>query len=85
VLSLSATAAALVPGTPSYFESFDPAQRPWEPGQDLNIEEVFKNYQYYEIVLDGGGQEITVNHYIQNRKAGSEKYRLLPDRSLRKK
>jgi len=84
-LSLATSAAALVPGTPYYFENFDPVQRPWEPGQDLNIEEVFKNYQYYEIVLDRDGKEVTVNHYIQNRKAGSEKYLVLPDRSLRKK
>ena len=85
VLPHAVAAAALVPGTPYYFGNFDPVQRPWEPGQDLNIEEVFKNYQYYEIVLDRDGKEITVNHYIQNRKAGSEKYLVLPDRSLRKK
>lgn len=75
----------LTPGMPHYFEHFDPTQKPWEPGQGLNIEEVFKNYQYYEIVLDQGGKEITVNHFIRNNKAGSEKYLLLPDRSLRKK
>lgn len=80
-----AAADQLTPGMPHYFENFDPTQKPWEPGPDLNFEEVFKNYQYYEIVLDQGGKEITVNHFIQNRKADSEKYLVLPDRSLRKK
>lgn len=72
----------LVPGTPYYFDSFNPEQRPWIPGQHLNIEEVFKNYQYYEIVLDRDGDGVTVNHYIRGSQAGSEKYRVLPDGSL---
>ena len=88
MLPLSAGAASLAdkfaPGTPYYFDSFDPGQRPWTPGQHLNIEEVFKNYQYYEIVLDQGDGGITVNHYIRGSKAGSEKYRILPDGSLQK-
>lgn len=84
-LSQVAIAAALTPGMPYYFETFDPLQRPWEPGEGLNIEEVFKNYQFYEIVPDGDGKGITVNHYIQSRKAGSEKYQVMPDRSLQKK
>jgi len=74
----------LAPGTLYYFDSFDPGQRPWTPGQHLNIEEVFKNYQYYEIVLDQGDGGITVNHYIRGSKTGSEKYRILPDGSLQK-
>lgn len=73
------------PGTPYYFGSFDPVQRPWEPERNLNIEEVFKNYQYYEIMLDQGGKEITVSQYIRGNKVGSEKYLVLPDGSLRKK
>ena len=88
MLSFSATAAlpvdGLAPGTPYYFDSFNPGQRPWTPGQHLNIEEVFKNYQYYEIVLDRDGQWITVNHYIRGSRASNEKYRVLPDGSLQK-
>ena len=68
-----------------YYEHFDPGQRPWKPGGNLNIEEVFKNYQFYEIVLDMDGKEITVNEYIRGSKAGSEKYLVLPDGSLLKK
>lgn len=72
------------PGTPYYFDSFDPGRHPWVPGQDLNIEEVFKNYQYYEIVFDRDGKGITVNRHVRGSKADSEKYLLSPDGSLRK-
>lgn len=88
-LPLFAGAASFIekmqPGVKYYYENFDPEQRPWDPGQDLNYEEVFKNYQFYEIVLEQGGKEVTVNRYIQNNKSGSEKYVLLPDGALRKK
>lgn len=73
------------PGSPYYFENFDPSRKPWEPGQDLNIEEVFKNYVYYEIVFDKSGREMTVNRYIQNRKEQSKKYRVGPDGALEEK
>ena len=89
VLPFEADAASLgdkfKPGTPYYYDNFDPGQRPWEPGRNLNIEEVFNNYQYYEIVLDQDGKEITVNQYIRGDRSGSEKYLVLPDGSLRKK
>ena len=77
-------AGKMTPETPYYYEHFAPEQRPWNPGRDLNFEEVFKNYQYYEIVLDKDGREITVNQYIRGNKAGSEKYLVLPDGSLQK-
>lgn len=73
------------PGASYYFETFDPARKPWEPGQDLNIEEVFKNYVYYEIVFDKSGREMTVNRYIQNRKEQSKRYRVGPDGALEEK
>lgn len=84
LVSGSAVAAPFEPGTPYYFENFDPTQKPWEPGQDLNIEEVFKNYQYFEVVFARDGKEITVSRFIQNQRKDTEKYRLLPDRSLRR-
>lgn len=88
-LPLAADAASLAdkftPGTSYYYDNFNPGQQPWELGQDLNFEEVFKNYQYYEIVLDRNGKEITVNRYIRGDRASSEKYLVLPDRSLRRK
>lgn len=88
VLSFAAGAASLAdrftPGTPYYFDSFDPLQRPWAPGPHLNIEEVFKNHQYHEILLDPDGGGITVNCYIRGSAAGSERYLVLPDGSLQK-
>ena len=73
------------PGTSYYFNQFDPGQKPWEPGQYLNIEEVFKNYQYFEIVFDRDGMGITVYRYLRGSKEGGEEYLLLPDNSLQKK
>lgn len=74
-----------IPGTPYYFEDFNPGLQPWEPGSDLNIEEVFKNYQYYEIVFDKDRKAFTVNRYIQNSRADSAKYRIMPNLTLQKK
>lgn len=89
MLPFSAGAASFagkfMPGTSYYYENFDPEQRPWEPGQVLNYEEVFKNYQYYEVLPEQDGSEITVNHFIRGDKVSSGKYRLLPDGSIRKK
>ena len=89
LFSAGAGAASLAekfqPGAPYYFESFDPAMKPWDPGQDLNIEEVFKNYDYYEIIFDKSGREITVNHYLQNRKERSDRFLIRPDRSIEAK
>lgn len=81
----SSLAEKFQPGVPYYFDSFDPAMKPWEPGQDLNIEEVFKNYVYYEIIFDKSGREITVNRYLQNRKERSDSFLVRPDRSLEAK
>lgn len=89
LFGVGASAASLAekfqPGVPYYFENFDPAMKPWDPGQDLNIEEVFKNYIYYEIVFDQSGREITVNRYLQNRKERSDRFLVRPDRSLEAK
>lgn len=84
LLSGSAAAAGFEAGTAYYFDNFDPTQKPWEPGQDLNIEEVFKNYQYFEIVFSKDGKEITVSRFIQNRRVDRDKYLVGPDRSLQK-
>ena len=89
VLPFAAGAASLsekfTPGTLYYFENFDPGQLPLDPARYLNIEEVFKNYQFYEVVLDRDGKELTVNQYIRGVKMGSEIYLELPDGSLRTK
>jgi len=73
------------PGMAYYFDAFEPGQKPWKPGPSLNIEEVFKNYQFYEIEFSQDGTEIIVNQYIRGTKTESEKYLRLPDGSLQKK
>ena len=83
--SAASLASKMTPQIPYYYEYFDPSQRPWKPGGNMNIEEVFKNYQFYEIVLDEDGKEITVTEFIKGQKTSSEKYLVLPDGSLRKK
>jgi len=89
ILPLCAQAASLaarfMPGVPYYFEDFEPQQKPWAPPRNLNFEEVFKNYQYYEIVVETDGSQMTVQHFIQGRKINSEMYEILPDGALRKK
>lgn len=89
VLPSAAGAASIAdkftPGEPYYFNEFDSGRQPWEPGQFLNFEEVFKNHQYYEIVFDRNGKEISVNRYIRGSKADNEKYLILPDGALQKK
>ena len=82
--SAASLADKFSPGTPYYFNEFDPGQQPWEPGQYLNLEHVYKNYQYYEIVFDQDGNGITVNRFLHGNKESSEKYLVLPDKSLRK-
>jgi hypothetical protein len=84
-VSAASLADQFTPGAPYYFNGFDPGQQPWDPGQRMNLEEVFKNYQYYEIVFDQDGKAITVNRFLRGSKESSEKYLLLPDSSLRKK
>jgi hypothetical protein len=72
------------PDTPYYFDHFDPRQTPWQPGHGLNIEEVFKNYQYYEIRFMKNMREIRVIHYVQGRDEGIERYRIQSDGTLGK-
>lgn len=75
----------LQPGETYYFDSFDPTLKPWKPGEGLNIEEVYKNYLYYEVVVDKAGRGITVNRYIRNARDRSDKYLVRPDGSLEAK
>ncbi|MBZ0104165.1 MAG: hypothetical protein K8H84_00910 [Sulfuricella denitrificans] len=81
-LNTASAGQSFAPDTPHYFDHFDPDQKPWQPGQALNIEEVFKNYQYYEIRFLKQGTEIQVRRYINNNPDGGGRYRILPDGSL---
>lgn len=83
VLPLAAAAQGFMPGTSYYYADFEPGKQ--QHGQALNFEEVFKNYQYYEIIVGQDGREMTVNQFIRGDKTESAKYLLLPDGSLQKK
>lgn len=62
------------PETPYLFEHFDPQQTPWQPGRDMNIEEVFKNYEYYEIVFGRDGKSVRVTPIRQGRRLAGSRY-----------
>jgi|GEM_PF-2278921 len=74
----------LIPGTKYYFDDFNPALKPWTPGEFRNIEEVFKNYQYVEIVLHADSRAMTVKQYTQGVPKDVTRYRILPDGVLQK-
>lgn len=82
VASASNVEDEFVPGTPYYFDGFDPEKKPWDPGTKLNIEEVFKNYQYYEILYDKDSNTFTVYRYERGNRVEELKYLLQPDQAL---
>lgn len=84
IMNAASAELSFEPDTPHYFEHFDPEQKPWQPGQALNIEEVFKNYEYYEVRFLRQGAEIQVRRFINNQLNGDAHYRILSDGSLKK-
>ncbi len=74
---------ALQPGTRYYYEVFTPEQKPWQPGRDMNIEEVFKHYEYVEIVYAPGMQTMTVTVIRQGRRREPRRFSIEPDGSLK--
>ena len=71
----------LAPSTKYYLDDFDPNRK---HGELRNIEEVFKNYQYVEIMLSADGKVITVKQYVQGSKKNETSYRILPEGMLQK-
>jgi mono/diheme cytochrome c family protein len=69
--------------SPRYYSEFDPDRKPWKPAQELNLEEVFKNYQYYAIEYGAGRRWLTVTHYINGAVAGVTAWRVDEDGSLK--
>ncbi len=43
VVTAVAETTAPVPGTPYYYDEFDPGLKPWRAGPERNLEEVFKH------------------------------------------
>lgn len=81
-LAIPASADDFVPDTPYLFETFDPQQRPWTPGRDMNIEEVFKNYEYFEVVFGRDGGLLKVSTIRQGKRSEVRYFRRLPDGGL---
>lgn len=81
---MAAQAGAAQPETdvPRYYEQFDPHLVPWQAGQELNFEEVFKNYQYFELRFAPGGDEFEVLRHVRNQAVSRERYRIRKDGSL---
>ena len=65
---------------PRYYDSFDPGPIPWVPGEERNIEEVFKNYNYFAIEEDG--ELLKVTAYQQGQPASVRHYRVGTDGGL---
>ncbi len=70
------------PDSPYYFSEFNPAS--WNPDSELNYEEVYKNYDYFEAFFNRSCDEITVKRYVTGQQSSIERYRLNADGSLSK-
>lgn len=70
------------PVSPYYFSEFNPAS--WNPHSELNYEEVYKNYDYFEAFFNRSCDEITVKRYVAGQQSSTERYRLNADGSLSK-
>lgn len=83
------TAALLLPAAASaadagarYYAEFDPARRPWKPATELNYEEVYQRYEYFEI-RDTAGDMLAVTHHQRDQPPRTVRYQRQPDGALR--
>lgn len=68
------------PGSPCFYTEFDPAS--WKIENELNYEEVYKNFEYFEVIFNKGCEEITVKKYRKGTVETLKKYRLAVDGTL---
>jgi mono/diheme cytochrome c family protein len=57
-----------------YYDAFDPERVPWEPGEEKNLEEVFKNYRYFSVERDD--DRLTVVEYLRGKPAPAQHYQI---------
>lgn len=76
------TALRLEPGVPYYVDEFDASPVPWRPAEERNYEEVFKNHEYYELVLGRDRRTLVVTRYLRDRAPERQEYLLLPSEGL---
>jgi len=74
--------AATGASSPQYYDDFNPARIPWRPAEEKNIEEVFKNFEYYAIVYSDDGAHLTVTHYLKGTPTDVSYWRLQADGAL---
>jgi hypothetical protein len=65
-----------------YYAEFHPDLKPWKPAEERNLEEVFKNYQYYAISENPAEHTLIVTHYRQGNIVDIARYRVQPDGAL---
>lgn len=68
------SAPAARAGEIRYYDTFDPDRVPWEPGEEMNLEEVFKNYRYFSIERDD--DRLTVTEYLRGKAEPAQQYRI---------
>jgi mono/diheme cytochrome c family protein/DNA-binding beta-propeller fold protein YncE len=78
----SITALPLLADSPHYYTEFNAGRKPWQAAEEKNLEEVFKNHEYFAIVYTNGGAELEVSHYLNGAVADVSHWQLQPDGSL---
>jgi hypothetical protein len=72
----------LEPGVSYFTEEFDATLIPWRPAPERNVEEVFKNHKYFEIVLGRERRTISVIQHRNGYAPERRDYTLLPSGAL---
>lgn len=62
------------PNASYYFSEFNPAS--WKVENEVNFEEVYKNFEYFEVIFNKSCDEITVKRYKKGKFDSSEKYKV---------
>lgn len=67
---------------PYYFSEFNPSS--WKVENELNYEEVYKNFEYFEVFFNKSCDEVTVKRYKKGEFDSSEKYKVDSDGTIQK-
>ena len=65
------------PNAPYYFSEFNSSS--WKVENELNYEEVYKNFEYFEVIFNKSCDEITLKRYKKGQFDSSEKYKVDSD------
>lgn len=70
------------PNKSYYFSEFSPASLNLD--DEKNYEEVYKNYEYFEVLFNKSCDEIAVKRYVKGQFGSSDKYKVNADGSINK-